>query len=271
MSVVPVYSIAKTYTAAAALLTFDPGDAVGAHLTGLSPEVAALTFDDLLAHRSGLHDYFAWTDYREAVDAREDPWADGAVLARAEVGEPGAFRYSNIGYLLIRLALERRHGGTFFEVLDDLVLSPLGIAAQPFATREDWDRCDHPAIDDRLRAYHPGWVYPGTFAADPDEAARGIALLMQGSLGDGIPTRMRTTLPVEGVSDVHPMTPVAGYGRGLMTKGDPVTVVGHGGGGPGFSLFAAASADGSRWKGEAVASDVEDLEVIRRCVEAVEV
>lgn len=234
MSIVPVYSIAKTYTAAAALLSFDPDDALGAHVAGLAPEASRLRFREVMAHRSGLNDYGAWPDYREAVAAREDAWPHAAILARAEVGEPGAFRYSNIGYLLIRLALEARHGGTFFEVLEDTVLKPLGVRAAPFAARADWDACDHPAIDDSLRAYDPQWVYTGTFAAEPDEAARGIAGIMRGELGGGVAEAMRQAAVVEGVPATHPMSPGASYGLGLMVKGAPGTAVGHGGGGPGF-------------------------------------
>lgn len=266
---VPVYSIAKAYTAAAALLSFEPGDAVGTVVPGLPPALAPLAFRDLLAHRSGLDDYYGWTAYRSAVAARQDPWPERTVLERARVGEPGAFRYSNIGFLLVRLALEAAHDSDFFGVLDRLVLGPLGVAAQPFAARADWDRCDHPAIDDDLRRYHPGWVYTGTFAADPDEAARGLALVMQGRLGADVPRLMQETHLV-GAPDSHPMAPDAGYGLGLMTRGTPPTVAGHGGQGPGFNLFAAVSADGSRWRGEAEAAEGEDLALIRRCVAAVE-
>ncbi len=269
MSIVPVYSVAKTYTAAAALLSFDPDDALGAHLAGLAPELSTLPLRSVLSHRSGLNDYGAWPDYREAVAAREDAWPHAAVLARAEVGEPGAFRYSNIGYLLIRLALEARHGGTFFEVLLDTVLGPLGVSAAPFATSADWDACDHPAIDDSLRAYDPQWVYTGTFAAEPHEAARGIAGIMRGELGAGVAKAMCEAVVVEGVPATHPMSPGASYGLGLMVRGAPATVVGHGGGGPGFSLFAAASRDGARWCGEVSATESEDLDLIRRCVDAV--
>lgn len=266
-TVVPVYSVAKSFTAIAALRSLDLDAAVGDDVPGLRDDLAALTLRALLTHRSGLGDYGSWPDYRDAVAARLEPWPETHVLERAELGAPGAFRYSNIGFLLVRRALEERHGSSFFDVLEGLVLEPLGVAVLPFATLADWQHCSHPAIDERLRAYHPGWVYPGTFAADPTEAARGIALVMRGALGEGVALALRSTLPVD-VPDSHPMSP-AGYGFGVMTSGDPVRVVGHGGGGPGFSLFAASDVEGARWHAEVVASESEDLDLVRRCVDAV--
>uniref|UniRef100_UPI003B3AB770 hypothetical protein n=1 Tax=Pseudactinotalea sp. TaxID=1926260 RepID=UPI003B3AB770 len=57
---------------------------------------------------------------------------------------------------------------------------------------------------------------------------------------------------------------------GVMTKGQPVTVVGHGGQGPGFNLFAAVSADGRRWSGRAAEGQREELDLIQSCVDDVE-
>lgn len=268
MSAVPVYSVAKSYTAIAALRSLDLDSAVGEHVAGLGGALAPLTLRALLTHRSGLDDYGAWPDYHEAVEARLDPWPAGDVLERAVVGTPGTFRYSNIGYLLVRRALEESHGASFFDVLAELALGPLGVAAQPFVAREDWDSCDHPAVDERLRAYHPGWVYPGTFVARPHDVARGLALVMRGHLGGELAATLRGSLPVDAPSS-HPLSPGAGYGFGVMTSGHPVAVLGHGGGGPGFSLFVATHAAGSRWCGEVAGSESEDLDLVRRCVDAV--
>ncbi|WP_061960776.1 serine hydrolase domain-containing protein [Demequina flava] len=268
MPIVPVYSIAKTYTAAAALLTWPVGTRMGDLLPEADPNSSPLSLESVLSHRSGLNDYFPWDDYRADVAARRDPWPASQVLARATVGESGQFAYSNIGYLLVRLALERAHGESFFDVLNAMVLTPLSVDAQRFETREDWGRCSGVEIDESLRAYHPGWVYPGTFIADPADAAAGIARIMRGDLGPSLAEAMKQVHLV-GAPDTHPMQPGAGYGLGLMTSGDPVSVVGHGGQGPGLSVFAAASADGKRSDGDFAAGEGEDLDLIARCVEAV--
>jgi len=265
--VVPVYSVAKSYTAIAAIKSFNLDDPVGDHLAGLRADLGSLTFRSLLGHRSGLNDYAAWPDYRAAVEARLAPWPQEQILRRAEMGPSGRFRYSNIGFLLIRRALEQAHRGTFFDVLADLVFEPLGIEARPFAAMEDWRHCHHPAINDWLRAYDPGWVYSGTFAANPQQAARGLALALRGDSGAEVASALRTSFHVD-VPPQHPLAPTAGYGLGVMTGGDgEARVVGHGGQGPGITLFAATNIWGTRWHAE-VGSETDGDEPIRRCLTA---
>src|SRR5690554_1368543 len=226
-SLVPVYSAAKPLTAAAAFLTLDLDAEIGSMVPDLPRHLAHLRLRDLLAHRSGLDDYGAWPDYHDAVRRREEPWDPSAILGRAEVGEAGVFRYSNIGYLLVRLALEEASGRDLFDLLDSTVLGPLGIEVSPFSEPAHWDGCDHPSIGDALRSYHPGWVYTGTFVARPSHVARGIARAMAGGLGDDLARAWRWSLPVE-AAPAHPLAPDAGYGLGVMTHGDPVQLVAHG-------------------------------------------
>ncbi|MCI9889481.1 serine hydrolase [Micrococcales bacterium 31B] len=270
--VVPVYSIGKPYTAAAAALSFALDATLGELLPELArgpvPGLARLNLRSVLQHRSGLNDYGGWLDYADAVARRGESWAVSDVLSRAEVGRPGEFRYSNIGYLLVRLALEREHGALFFDVLHGLVLEPLGVRAWPFAEPSDWERCTHPAIDNDLRAYDPGWVYTGTFAAAPDNVASGLAALLAGGLGGPLAHDMLTMLPVNAPPE-HPFTPHAAYGLGLMGHGSPLRVVGHGGGGPGFTLFAAVAPDGSRSFGDCEPAGGDENALVRRCMRAV--
>jgi D-alanyl-D-alanine carboxypeptidase len=233
---VPVYSIAKVFTAAAALRTFDD---IGTRIEGFR-------LDDLLAHRSGLGDYASWPEYAEAVAAHEQAWPDDEVLARVEVGEPGRFRYSNPGYLLVRRALEAAHGAPFLEVLQRVVLDEVGIDAEPF---------------DGLPGYDPRWVYPGTFVAEPRQVADGLAALLRTDTGRA----MLHTQPVDAPGHVLARP---GYGLGLMTDGDPAVLAGHGGGGPGFTLFALARADGSAAHVEVVPDEVDDQPLVRACLAA---
>lgn len=263
MTVTPVYSIAKMFTAAAVLRCLDPERAIGGYAR-VPGRLAHLTVRELLAHRSGLGDYGAWPDYRAAVAARETPWPEDAILQRVELRAPGGFGYSNPGYLLLRRALEEVNGDSFFRVLDMLVLDPLGLPAHPFARPPDWDHCTS-GIPPNLRAYHPGWVYTGTFAADVTDTAAGLARLLAGELGPRIPALMRETRPVDAPG--HPLSD-PGYGLGLMTSGRPAGIVGHGGGGPGFTLFVAARADGSAAHGVRVAAETDDRPLVRQCLDA---
>lgn len=268
----PVYSIAKTFTAAEVLLEFDPASPIGEHLD-VPPALTGITIDDLLTHRSGLDDYFAWPEYRSAVAARKDPWETEAILDHASLGPSGLFRYSNIGYLMLRLALERRRGTDFLGSIAP-VLEAVGVDARPFAVPADWHEVetDIGVVPAELSSYHPGWVYPGTFVADVGDAATGIARIMAGELGHGADGRpvadaMREALPVD--AGEHPLGETM-YGRGLMvgrvlTEDGVADVVGHGGGGPGYALFAGALADATASAGESGAEG-QDLVVTERVV-----
>jgi D-alanyl-D-alanine carboxypeptidase len=195
VGVVPIYSVAKVFTAAAALLRFKEDATIGS-LTAVPRRLSHLRIDDLLSHRSGLGDYGSWDSYRRAVAARGNPWPAEAVLDRVLLEARGVFHYSNVGYLLVRRALKDAEGATFFALLDRLVFSRLEIQAFPFATLADWDRCAPSSVSD-ARAYDPAWVYPGTVSGRMDEIATGLARLMAGHLGADLPRRMRRGLPVE--------------------------------------------------------------------------
>lgn len=267
---VPVYSIAKLFTAVAVLV--DPvigvDDSIGSH-ADVPEALAHLRVGDLLRHRSGLGDYFGWADYRAQVAARAPAWPDDLVLERAAaqpLDSPGGFRYSNIGYLMLRHALEQRTGQSLLEVLVDRVLGPLGVSsARPFERVGDWAGVRASRVPD-VTAYDPRWVYPGTFVADPDEVAAGLAALVGGALGAAVPDLLRrSTLAL--AAPGHPFRE-PGYGYGVMSDGVPPTVLGHGGGGPGFTLFALARADGSAAHVEVVADEVDDRPLVAACLQA---
>ncbi len=77
-------SIAMACSAIAAIQTFELETTVGSELVGSPSLLNALTFRDVLRHRSGLNDYFVWPDHRHAVEARESPWAEARILLNKE-------------------------------------------------------------------------------------------------------------------------------------------------------------------------------------------
>ncbi|CAN5240715.1 serine hydrolase domain-containing protein [soil metagenome] len=254
---VPVYSLAKVFTAAAALHTFDLHERIGA-LATVPTRLAHLGLGDLLSHRSGLGDYGGWPEYRQAVEAREPAWPDERILERVELGPRGGFRYSNPGYLLVRRALESRYDATLFEVLTRLVFDPNEMVAHPFDTVADWEGCATSRVAD-VRRYDPAWAYPGTFVSDAASLERGLL----GVLRSDVAPAMLEALPVDAPG--HPFAE-PGYGRGLMTSGLPPRWAGHGGGGPGFTLFALAAADASRAHVAFENDEVADEALIRECL-----
>lgn len=142
-------SVTKTFVAAAILRLVDRGsftldapiapllpDDVAARLAVTAPDAAAITLQQVLQHTSGVHDFGTDPAYRRAIG--EDPhrvWAARDLLEiafdHAPDGAPGAaFHYSDSGYVLLALVLERATGQPFAAALRATVgLDPLGLAS----------------------------------------------------------------------------------------------------------------------------------------------
>ena len=261
----PVYSLAKTFSAAAILALDIPLDGPIGGLADVPEEFAGVGVGDVLRHRSGLPEYGAWPEYHAAL-ADPHPWSYADLMDRAAaagLGPRDTFRYSNVGYAIIRRILERQTGSTYFEALAALVFGPLGVTdARPFAEPTDLIDLTPSAVD--ISGYHPGWVLTGTFTSTVAELERAYSALLGGALGD--PQRMLGGFPVDAPG--HPLAD-PGYAVGLMTSGFPALLAGHGGGGPGYTIFALATVDGSRAHVEFVPGEVDDAPLIRRCLAAI--
>jgi CubicO group peptidase (beta-lactamase class C family) len=126
-------SLGKMFTAVAIGQLVDRGkvrfeDPVGRHLTGLTPEVAAVTIDQLLTHRSGLGDYVR-IENREAIHAATT--AQDLLLIATAGGlhfPPGSKQsYSNSGYAVLGAVIEAATGVTYADYIRDNVLKPAGM------------------------------------------------------------------------------------------------------------------------------------------------
>ena len=229
----PIYSVTKTAVAAAVLLLVREG---------------AIELDSvrrLLDHTSGVRDYGSLPEYHETVRVRPgSAWDDDEFLARASAAGPQfesgkGWAYSNTGYLVLRRLLDEHGGLTAF-------LPRLGLAAATVAERTADLGVAVPApsallldgVGDVRGVYDPRWVGHRTLVA------------RAGDLLDfwrDLPSEMldpRTFVPVgaDAPGFVRPS-----YGLGVMADpGSPLgTVVGHGGGGPGYTtaVFAVPDAD----------------------------
>jgi D-alanyl-D-alanine carboxypeptidase len=229
----PIYSVTKTAVAAAVLLLVREGvvelDSVGR----------------LLDHTSGVRDYGSLPEYHEAV--RRQPgtaWDDDELLARTAaagpVFEPGqGWAYSNTGYLLLRRLLDEHGGLAAF-------LPRLGLVDTKVAEGLDdfGDAVPAPSallldgVDDVRGVYDPRWVGHRTLVARAEDLV---------AFWRDLPAEMldpRTFVPIgfEAPGSVRPC-----YGLGVMADPGSAlgTVVGHGGGGPGYAtaVFAVPRAD----------------------------
>ena len=127
-------SITKQFTAAAILLLAEDGrlrldDRVRRWLPSLPVAADAITIRHLLTHTSGLIDY---EDVMPEMPG-DTQLLDADVLRILETQERGyfeagsAYRYSNSGYALLALVVERASGRGFPDFLRERIFLPLGM------------------------------------------------------------------------------------------------------------------------------------------------
>lgn len=224
----PIYSVTKTAVAAAVLLLVREG----------AVELGSVR--RLLDHTSGVRDYGSLPEYHDAVRTRPgSAWDDDEFLARTAVAgplfEPGeGWAYSNTGYLLLRRLLDEHGGLAAF-------LPRLGLADVTVAEGIDDLDAAVPApsallldgVEDVRGIYDPRWVGHRTLVARAEDLV-GFWLDLPAEMLDP-----RSFVPVG--------ADTPGFGRpcyGLGVMADPEhplgTVVGHGGGGPGYATAVFA-------------------------------
>jgi D-alanyl-D-alanine carboxypeptidase len=253
------YSVTKTVVAAMTMRLVDEralglDDPVQKYL----PELQIATpvgIRQLLNHTGGMPDYGGLAAYHEAVRAHPDqPWTKEEFLANT-LGEdllfmPGhGWRYSNIGYLLLRLVLEREVGLRFPPLVRHVVAGPLdmpglrGIDALADAAALTPGYSTYlsggETLENVVTRYHPGWVAHGLVSSTALDLARFLDGLLAGKLffDTALVDEMLLEAPVD---ERHPWMVKPAYGLGLML--DPAspygTVAGHTGGGPGYATAA---------------------------------
>ncbi|MDH3521437.1 MAG: beta-lactamase family protein [Myxococcales bacterium] len=127
-------SVSKQFTAMAVMMLAEQGklrydDPVVRLLPELSRFGSALTIRHLLTHTGGLPDYY---DVMVEVTGVERPRTRHALDAYAAWGEPlfapgERYEYSNPGYELLALIVERASGERFAEFVEGRIFAPLGM------------------------------------------------------------------------------------------------------------------------------------------------
>lgn len=253
-----IYSITKTLTAIATLQLVEQGriEPDGPIQTYLPDLVLPqpVTIRQLLNHTGGIPDYGGIPEYHEAVRASpEQPWTSAQFLERTLSGglafEPGhGWGYSNIGYLILKLLLERVHGQSLRDIMRETIFAPLDLqctfVAENLADASElthgystyFSSDDVPS--DVTPHYHPGWVSHGVVISTAPEIAHIFEALFAGRLLDD--SSLAAMLEPVPVPAEHPLFSQPAYGLGLMIdSGSPYGLVaGHGGGGPGYSTGA---------------------------------
>lgn len=245
--IVPWWSFTKTVLAATALSLVRDGR------VGLDTEVLnqPFTLRQLLRHEAGLADYSELAEYHTAVAKNETAWSAGEMMQRLDALRlryiPGtAWRYSNVGYLLIGTLIKQITDLTVEEAVTQRVLIPLGLSDVSFAkTRADLST----TVSGTLSDYDPGWVYHGLLTGPVSQAALLMDRLFAGDiLSKRLLEEMQTARALGGPIPGRPwITP--GYGLGVMkgTVEGGLSLYGHTGCGPGsvIAVYRVTEGDAS--------------------------
>jgi D-alanyl-D-alanine carboxypeptidase len=255
-----LYSITKTLIAAALLQHVARGAlALDAPIQTYLPDLpltAPATVRQILNHSAALADYGGLSAYHDAVRAHpEQPWTTAQFLDVAATVEPSppAWRYSNVGYLILKLLLEQLAGASFRQALHDQLFAPLQLAGTFVAESlgdasgltpgytlffdEDGD------LQDATSRYHPGWVAHGVVVSTAPSLARLFHTLFAGNL---LPDSLRAEMAEPVVLPfAHPIFNQPAYGLGVMIdSASPYgLLIGHAGGGPGYATGALCFPD----------------------------
>jgi len=228
----PWWSFTKTALAMCALRLVEEG---ALQLDAPRPG-QPFTLRELLQHRSGVPNYGGLRSYHDAVARGAAPWSRQDLLEavgadRLDFAPGEGWRYSNVGYLYVREAIELAAGLEAGEVLQSRLFAPLGLSSVRWAVgADDFSDIHWP----QGRSYHPGWVYHGCLTGTAVDAAK---LLHAVFFGDILTEQSRAAMlsahPLGGAIAGRPWTE-CGYGLGVMSgeMGEAGRAIGHSGAGP---------------------------------------
>ena len=253
-----VQSITKSFTAAAIMRLVASGKLVlDRPLADWLPEASnasRITIRQCLQHTSGLPDYGSVPEYHEAVKQGKAPWTFAEFLDRTHADqllfEPGqGWRYSNIGYMLLRRLIERVSQQTFAEIISRDVCQYLGLKhTSVIRSREEFQTLapaysfavslDGLPVDVRTN-YDPGWVAPGVVAS----TASDLVSFYEGLFGGALLPRhlldeMRAAVRASTQSTQRFVSPSYGLGLIVDLESPYGVLYGHSGAGPGYTSAA---------------------------------
>jgi D-alanyl-D-alanine carboxypeptidase len=257
-----VGSITKTVIGTIALQLVGEGrlrldDSVERWLPGMVPNGGAITIRMLLNHASGIFDYVADPAWNAAIFS--DPtrhWSPQELVAVGTAHPPlfapgEGLAYSNTGYILIGLVLEKVTGQPVQDLVTERVVRPLRLHDTFFPTsprfRGAYVHGYFPPslsgggyVDASSWSPSSTWTAGALVSTAPDLARFYQALLSGRLLGPDLLNEMTTTV-------TSPDYPGIGVGLGIWSVETPCgTVWGHEGGAPAYKSFALNDRDGTR-------------------------
>jgi D-alanyl-D-alanine carboxypeptidase len=126
-------SVSKMFTAVAVAQLIDAKkvsleDPIGRYVSDLTPEAAKVTVKQLLTHSGGLGNFFTPDNLPLIQKARSLSELKPLVAGASPAFSPGLrFEYSNSGFLLLGLLVEKVSGQTFANYLQKHIFAPAGM------------------------------------------------------------------------------------------------------------------------------------------------
>jgi CubicO group peptidase (beta-lactamase class C family) len=215
-------SASKMFTAVAVGQLIDAGTVrldqpISAYVSGLTPQASAVTVRQLLTHSSGLGDFFKPQNMAAMMKARTASDLLPLIADDKPAFAPGSrFAYSNSGFALLGILIERVSGLSYGDYLARHVFAPAGMTDTgldpgPLATLAVGMTAHQPGMAPQGPPGGPGLVLIGpdgramTPGAGGDASGAGNRMMQPGSGGHAVAPAEKPTLhPAPGA--------VEGYG-----------------------------------------------------------
>ncbi|MFI9318637.1 serine hydrolase domain-containing protein [Kitasatospora aureofaciens] len=231
-------------------------------VSGNGNDGRAITVRQLLRHTSGIHDDYP--DPTSAEDFRQhryDTASPEQTVARAMRHRPDFrpdedWRYSNTGYVLLGMIIERATGHPWHEEVQDRIVRPLGLdhtswpgtsptLPRPHAHTYQAFRADEPLVD-VTEQVGPGINGEAGLVSTTADLDRFFRALLGGRL---LPAAQLAQMKdTRAATEFEPLMPGVRDGLGLFSR--PLTCGGiywgHEGGDAGWITAAGVTADGRR-------------------------
>jgi CubicO group peptidase (beta-lactamase class C family) len=215
-------------------------------LRGRPAGAAPITFRMLASHTAGLE---REPDLADAAAGPIDEWESKVLASIAHTGfmsRPGtAYSYSNIGVAILGVALSRAAGAPYIDLMEDLVLAPLGLTSTSFVV-------DSPGGRARLAVGYDRDPTTGRISsalATREHAGRGYKV-PNGGVYSTVADLTRFAAALTGTAPsgflsadsrramLQPQAPAEAYGLGFMIwELDGRTLAGHAGCVAGYDAF----------------------------------
>jgi CubicO group peptidase (beta-lactamase class C family) len=139
-----IASLSKQFTAACILLLQERGrlkvnDPISRYLDGLPAAWQAITVHQLLTHTSGISNYTSSPEFAKISRTGATPQQMIALVAAKRLDfTPGTnWSYSNTGYILLGMIVEKTSGQSYADFLKTNILEPLGMRDSGYDRAKD--------------------------------------------------------------------------------------------------------------------------------------